>query len=82
MVSTRMCTVCREMKPKAELVRVVKPKESAAAIDLTYKAEGRGAYVCKSGECIAGAKKRRVFERAFKGAIAPQIYEELENLTE
>jgi len=70
------------MRPKAELVRIVKPKDSAAAIDLTYKVEGRGAYVCKSGECIAGAKKRRVFERSFRGAVNPQVYEELENLTE
>jgi len=69
------------MKPKAELVRIVKPKESAPAIDLTYKTAGRGAYICKRGECVADAKKRRVFERAFKGAIDPQIYEDLENLT-
>jgi len=68
------------MLPKVELARVVKPKEFAATIDLTYKAEGRGAYVCKSGECIANAKKRRVFERAFRGAVDLQIYEKLENL--
>ena len=80
MVSLRMCTVCRNMKPKAELVRVVKAKDSAPEVDLTYKAEGRGAYVCKSAECIADAQKRKVFERAFKGKVEQQVYEELESL--
>jgi len=68
------------MKPKAELLRVVKAKDSVAAIDLTYRAEGRGAYVCKANDCVAAAKKRRVFERAFKGAVSPQVYEELERM--
>jgi len=72
--------VCREMKPKSELLRVCKPKDVKPGIDLTFKAEGRGAYVCKCGECIANARKRKVFERAFKGAVDPQVYDELENI--
>jgi len=68
------------MKPKEELVRVVKAKGVPPMIDLTYKAEGRGAYVCRIGECITTAKKRRVFERAFKGAVDSLIYENLEKL--
>ena len=80
MESLRMCCVCREMKPKAELLRVVKAKGGSPVVDLTFKADGRGAYVCKNGDCIAQAKKRRVFERAFKGIVDAKIYEELENL--
>ena len=77
MIHLRMCTVCRAMKPKAELIRVVKAKDSAAAIDLTYKAAGRGAYVCRTADCIGSAQKKRVLERAFKGKVEQQLYEEL-----
>jgi len=69
------------MKPKMELTRIVKMKNVAPELDLTYKAEGRGAYVCKVGECIANARKRKVFERAFRGAVDLRIYDELERLT-
>ena len=79
-VPMRMCIGCREMKPKAELVRVVKAKGAEAEIDLTYKVEGRGAYICRNGECIANAKRRRPFERAFRGAVPQKIYDELEKL--
>jgi len=68
------------MKPKTELIRVVKAKDSAAAIDLTFKASGRGAYVCRTSDCITLAQKKRVFERAFKGKVDEQIYEELGKL--
>ena len=49
-IPMRMCVGCREMKPKMELTRVVKPQEGDCAIDFTGKAPGRGAYVCKSAE--------------------------------
>ena len=48
----RMCIVCRQMKQKQELVRVVKNKEGEVFIDPTFKANGRGAYVCKDQQCI------------------------------
>ena len=49
-IPMRMCVGCREMKPKAELMRVVKPQDGDCAIDRTGKAPGRGAYVCESAE--------------------------------
>ena len=52
MESLRMCCVCREMKPKQDLIRVVKTKEGKVYIDETNKANGRGAYVCKQEQCI------------------------------
>ena len=66
-IPLRMCVACREMKPKEELMRVV-ADEGGLAHDETYKAGGRGAYVCKSGVCIQKARKIRGFERALKAS--------------
>lgn len=80
MNSLRMCVVCREMKEKADLIRVVKIKNEEMKIDLTFKAQGRGAYVCKSRNCIENAKKRRAFERALSKEAPVQFYESLEDM--
>ena len=76
MNSLRMCIACRNMKSKEELIRVVKIKGEMPEIDLTFKAQGRGAYICKSRDCYLKAQKSRCFERAFKGD-AKGIYEAL-----
>lgn len=76
-IPVRMCTGCRESKPKTELVRVVKSPEGELSVDLTGKKSGRGAYVCKSAECLAAAQKNKGLERAFKQKIDPEIYARL-----
>ena len=76
----RMCMVCRDMKPKQELIRIVKPKEYPPSVDHTFKAQGRGAYICRGGGCALQAEKRKVFERAFKTAIDRKLYETLRQL--
>ena len=74
----RMCTGCRVMKTKAELVRVVKNKENEVFIDLNGKADGRGSYVCKSGDCLKMAIKKRALERNFKMKISEEIFQSME----
>ncbi|MEG1886537.1 MAG: YlxR family protein [Oscillospiraceae bacterium] len=74
----RMCLGCREMKPKQELVRVVKNKDGEISLDLCGKAAGRGAYVCKSTKCFNKALKACRFERAFSGKIPSEITEKIE----
>ena len=54
-IPMRMCLGCGEMKPKRELIRVVKSKEGDISLDLTGKKSGRGAYICKSVECFEKA---------------------------
>ena len=61
-IPMRMCTGCGEMKPKKELVRVVKSPEEEISLDLTGKKPGRGAYVCPDAECLRAARKARRFE--------------------
>ena len=62
-IPMRMCLGCGEMKPKRELIRVVKSKEGDISLDLTGKKSGRGAYICKSVECFEKARKARKFEK-------------------
>ena len=73
----RMCVVCRDMKDKKELVRVVHSKDGETKIDLTGKVNGRGAYICKSKECLEQCKKRKCFERAFGVEVDSKFYDEL-----
>lgn len=77
-VPLRMCAGCGEMKPKKELVRVVKPPEGEISIDLTGKKAGRGAYVCPSPECLKKARKNRRIERSFQCRIPDEIYDAME----
>lgn len=76
-IPMRMCVGCREMKPKMELTRVVKPQEGDCAIDFTGNAPGRGAYVCKSAECLKKAQKTRALERALDAKIEENVFEQL-----
>lgn len=72
----RMCVACREMKDKRTLIRVVKFGESIS-VDLTDKAPGRGAYVCKNEECLNKLVKTKALNRAFKCEIPQEVYERI-----
>lgn len=77
-VPMRMCLGCNEMKPKKELVRVVKSPDGEVSLDLTSKKAGRGAYICNSVECLKKARKSKRFERAFECSIPEEVYERME----
>lgn len=81
-VPMRMCLGCQEMKPKKELIRVVKSKENDISIDFTGKKPGRGAYICKSTSCFESARKQKRLERAFETAISEEIYNMLKQQLE
>jgi predicted RNA-binding protein YlxR (DUF448 family) len=77
-VPMRMCTGCGEMKPKKELVRIVKNATGEISLDVTGKKPGRGAYICKDPKCLTKAKKAKRLERAFKCAVPDEIFARLE----
>ena len=77
-IPMRQCVGCREMKPKKELVRVVRSPEGEISMDLRGKAPGRGAYVCRSVECLKRATKSRALERGFETAIPQEVYDRLQ----
>lgn len=78
-IPMRMCKGCGEMKPKRELIRVVKAPDGEISLDLTGKKSGRGVYVCKSLDCLRKARKARRFEKDFSCMISEEVYEVMEN---
>lgn len=74
-IPLRKCLGCGEMKDKRELVRVVRNKEGEISVDLYGKKPGRGAYICRSVECLSKAQKAKRIEKAFSTQIEPEIYE-------
>lgn len=76
-IPLRMCTGCMEMKPKKELIRVVKSPENEVSVDLTGKKSGRGAYICKNSQCFEKAFKTKRLSRNLDIAISEEIYNRL-----
>lgn len=73
----RTCIGCSETKIKKELIRIVKDKEGNISVDKSGKANGRGAYICDSIECLEKAIKTKRLERNFETQISEEIYNEL-----
>jgi predicted RNA-binding protein YlxR (DUF448 family) len=76
-IPMRMCLGCQEMKPKKELIRVVRNKENEISVDFIGKKPGRGAYICRSSQCFEKARKAKRFERAFESSINDDVYDTL-----
>lgn len=74
-IPLRKCSGCGEMKPKKELVRVIRTPENEVLLDLTGKKNGRGAYICHDTQCLAKARKTKVLERSLEVSIPAEIYE-------
>lgn len=76
----RKCIGCMEVKPKNELVRIVKNKENEIFVDLTGKANGRGAYICPKKECLEKAVKSNRLAKSFEQEISEDVYEKLRDV--
>lgn len=81
-VPMRKCIASNEMRPKKELVRIVRSKEGDVTIDLSGKKSGRGAYLSLNKECILQAKKKNILASHLKAAIEESLYDELLQLVE
>jgi len=77
-IPLRQCVGCGEMKGKRDMVRVLRTTENEICLDITGKKNGRGAYVCRSGECLQKARRNRGLERSFKMSIPNEVYDALE----
>ena len=78
-IPMRMCLGCNEMKPKMELIRVVKSPEGEISLVFKGKAPGRGAYICRSTDCLSKARKARRLEKSFSCKIEESVYEVMMN---
>lgn len=76
-IPMRMCVGCREMKPKNELLRVVRTPEDAILIDFTGKKSGRGAYLCRDEACLKRAAKQKQLQRALEREVGQDIIDQL-----
>ena len=73
----RRCIGCGAMKPKAELIRVVRSPEGDVSVDLTGKKSGRGAYICRSASCLSKAVKKGQLARNLGVSIPDEIADRL-----
>ncbi len=76
-IPMRMCVGCREMKPKKELLRVVRSPDGEVSIDPGGKKSGRGAYVCHQEACLTRAIRQRQLDRALEVSIGPELTRQL-----
>lgn len=76
-IPLRQCLGCREMKPKRELIRVVRSPQGEISLDFHGKKPGRGAYLCPDPACLKQIRKSRALERAFDLPIPDAVYDAL-----
>ena len=50
-IPQRSCIICRQKRPKRELVRIVQAQDGVVRVDEGGKANGRGAYLCRQPDC-------------------------------
>ncbi len=77
-IPMRTCVVTKEKYPKKELIRIVRDNLGNVSVDLTGKANGKGAYLKKSKEVIEMAKKTKILEKYLEVLVPDNIYETLE----
>jgi predicted RNA-binding protein YlxR (DUF448 family) len=73
-IPMRLCIACKESKPKRELIRIIKDNTDKISLDLTGKANGRGAYICDNEECIKKCVKNKLLNKVFSCAIEDSVY--------
>lgn len=76
-IPQRKCVGCNEMKDKKVLLRIVRTPEGNVLLDMTGRANGRGAYVCPQKECITKAVKEKRLEKALEKPISEEVYQKL-----
>ena len=77
-IPERKCLGCGESKPKNTLVRVLRAPDGTVSLDLTGKKSGRGAYVCRSADCLKKARKSKRIEHTLEGPIPDSVWEAME----
>lgn len=76
-IPQRMCVACRQMRPKREMVRVVRTPAGEVRLDPTGKAAGRGAYVDPVETCVDLALRERRLRQALETEIPGEVGEAL-----
>lgn len=79
-IPMRMCVGCGGMRPKMEMVRVVRTPQGEVKVDTTRsgKMAGRGAYVEPKEECLQAARKGRKLDHALECQVPEEVLQQLE----
>ena len=79
-IPMRQCLGCNEHKPKAELLRIVRPPEEngVVSLDMSGRKSGRGAYICRDVKCLRKVRKSRRIEGALECSIPDEIWDDME----
>ena len=77
-IPLRTCIACKQMKPKKEMLRIVKTADGEIFPDPTGKASGRGAYICTEEKCRALLGAKKLLNKAFSAPVGAEVYERIE----
>ncbi len=77
-IPLRMCIACRELKEKRDMLRLVKNGEGKIFLDFSWKAAGRGAYICDNPECVKKLKRQKLLNKVFSCAVDDEVYSAVE----
>ena len=80
-IPMRMCIACKAMKPKQEMLRVVKTADGEIYADPTGKAPGRGAYICNDEECRKKLTGKKLLHKTFSTDVNQEVYRDIEEET-
>ncbi|MGI6587784.1 MAG: RNase P modulator RnpM [Peptococcia bacterium] len=76
-IPQRMCVGCLEMKPKKELIRIVRTPDEGVVLDATGKKPGRGVYLCVNKDCLAKALKGNKLEKGLRQPLSQELLQRL-----
>ncbi|NLI67623.1 MAG: YlxR family protein [Bacilli bacterium] len=79
-IPLRTCVVTNEMRPKQEMIRVVRNKEGEIFVDETGKQNGRGAYLTIDKEVFRQAREKKILDKVFQTEVDESVYDELDRL--
>lgn len=78
-IPMRQCLGCNEHRPKAELLRIVRPPEEGdVSLDMTGRKSGRGAYICRDVKCLRRVRKSRRIESTLEVTIPEHVWDAME----
>lgn len=79
-IPQRKCVMTNELKPKHEMIRIVRNKEGEVFVDPEGKQNGRGAYLTIDADVFKEARERRILDQVFQVSVDDSIYDELDQL--
>lgn len=72
----RKCIACRKQDFQYNMIRVSN-YQNKIMVEKKHSPVGRGAYICKTKECVDLVIKKRLLNRAFKTNLDAEIYQQL-----